>query len=195
MIATPKLKQRACGNIDTGEFERRMLAAHPLIGGAPIMLWRAGMLVALRLPLAVLLAAPPAAAHATLLATTPPAGYAGTASPRQVTLDFDEPVSVAAPALTLPSPGGRPVALSAPTLSVSDRRLSAEAPPITGERFITGEPSAAGGADGAQAAFAFPAQGFVVRPRLAPDDRIVRKVLLTPKDLITRTVDYGRDRP
>ncbi len=86
----------------------------------------AGILTTIWLTLLALLPAPRAAAHATLLATTPPAGYAVATAPRQLILDFDEPVSIVPGALTLTGPAGKPAALAPPTLSVSERRLSAE---------------------------------------------------------------------
>lgn len=71
------------------------------------------------------LPAPPAAAHPTLQATTPPAGYSVQESPEEVTLDFGEPVGLVPGPLRLTAADGRLVATSPPALSGSGRRLSA----------------------------------------------------------------------
>lgn len=76
---------------------------------------------------------------------------------------------------------------------------AAQALPMNGMDFIAREPYAEGAvdpvavstADGEQLAFAFPANGIVVRLWLGPDDRIVREVLTSPNHLITRTFDYS----
>jgi copper transport protein len=76
----------------------------------------------------LILPAPMASAHATLLGTTPPAGYAVATPPAQLTLDFDEPVSIDAAALALSSAAGTAQALGEPTLSLGGRRVSAAVP-------------------------------------------------------------------
>jgi len=48
----------------------------------------------LTLGLCSVVSAPTATAHATLLASTPPSGYAVATAPTEVTLDFDEAFSI-----------------------------------------------------------------------------------------------------
>lgn len=72
----------------------------------------------------VVLPAPPAAAHPTLRATSPAAGYAVAESPREVTLDFGEPVGLLDDSLRLTSSAGTPVTTSPAALSQEGRRLS-----------------------------------------------------------------------
>ncbi len=79
-------------------------------------------LVALAL---VFVPATPAQAHASLLASTPAAGYSVSHSPAQLTLVFDEPVGLRGTALRVSGPGGA-VALAAPRLSNGDRWLTAD---------------------------------------------------------------------
>ncbi len=76
----------------------------------------------------LLLPTPAASAHATLLGTTPPAGYAVPTSPPQLTLDFDEPVSIDAAAVTLTSSVGAAQPLGKPALLLGGRRVSAAVP-------------------------------------------------------------------
>ncbi|QJY47834.1 copper resistance protein CopC/CopD [Pseudonocardia broussonetiae] len=72
----------------------------------------------------VVLPAPPAAAHPTLRATSPAAGYAVAESPREVTLDFGEPVGLLDDSLRLTSSTDTQVSTSPPVLSQEGRRLS-----------------------------------------------------------------------
>lgn len=89
-------------------------------------LWRGCAAVAVLVATAfTVLPAPPAAAHPTLQATTPPAGYSVEESPDAVTLDFGEPVGLVPGPLRLTAADGRQVATSPPALSQSGRRLSA----------------------------------------------------------------------
>ncbi|MFC4949252.1 copper resistance CopC/CopD family protein [Pseudonocardia sp. GCM10023141] len=74
------------------------------------------------------LPAPAASAHAYLLASTPPGGYAVATSPAAITLDFDEPVSIGTTALSLTDPAGKPSPLGPAALSLGGRRLSAPVP-------------------------------------------------------------------
>lgn len=76
----------------------------------------------------LVLPAPVASAHATLLGTSPPAGYAVPTSPSVLSLDFDEPVTIGGDALTLTTSGGARQALGTASLSLGGRRLSA---PVT----------------------------------------------------------------
>jgi len=76
----------------------------------------------------LMLPTPAASAHATLLGTTPPAGYAVPTSPAQLTLDFDEPVSIDASAVTLTSSVGAAQPLGKPALLLGGRRVSAAVP-------------------------------------------------------------------
>lgn len=76
----------------------------------------------------LVLPAPAASAHATLLGTTPPAGYAVPTSPPQLSLDFDEPVSIDASALTLTTSTGAAQVLGKPAVSLGGRRVSAAVP-------------------------------------------------------------------
>ena len=71
------------------------------------------------------LPAPAASAHAYLLATTPPDGYALPSSPSALTLDFDEPVSIGPGALGLTDTSGTRYPLGPVALSLAGRRLSA----------------------------------------------------------------------
>jgi len=76
----------------------------------------------------LMLPTPAASAHATLLGTTPPAGYAVPTSPPQLTLDFDEPVSIDAAAMTLANSAGATQPLGNPALVLDGRRVSAAVP-------------------------------------------------------------------
>jgi copper transport protein len=88
----------------------------------------AGLLVATVSALTLLMwLAGPASAHASLLATTPAAGYSVTTSPAALTLVFDQPVSVQGVPLRLSGPAG-PVPLGAARLSNGSRWLTA---PVT----------------------------------------------------------------
>lgn len=73
--------------------------------------------------------APVASAHATLLASTPPSGYSVPTAPTEITLDFDEAVSIGATPVTLSDTTGHPVALGPEALTLQGRRLTA---PVTG---------------------------------------------------------------
>ena len=75
----------------------------------------------------VLVPATPASAHASLLTTTPAAGYSVASSPPALTLVFDQPVSVRGTPLRLDGPGGT-VELGAARLSNGDRWLTAAVP-------------------------------------------------------------------
>lgn len=72
-----------------------------------------------------LLPASPAAAHPTLQATTPPAGYAVAQAPREVILDFGERVGLVPDALLLRSDDGRQIAILPAALSGNGRRMTA----------------------------------------------------------------------
>jgi copper transport protein len=89
---------------------------------------RAGWLASLAVVFWLVLPSPAASAHATLLGSTPAAGYAVATAPTAVTLDFDEAVSIAASPLTLLDTAGHPFALGRPALSLGGRRLSAPVP-------------------------------------------------------------------
>lgn len=73
----------------------------------------------------LVLPAPVASAHAYLLASTPPDGYALPSQPAAVSLDFDEPVSIGAAALGLSDLAGQPYPLGSASLSLAGRRMSA----------------------------------------------------------------------
>ncbi|HYU05457.1 MAG TPA: copper resistance CopC family protein, partial [Jatrophihabitantaceae bacterium] len=75
----------------------------------------------------VLVPATPASAHASLLTTTPAAGYSVASSPPALTLVFDQPVSVGGTPLRVDGPGGA-VELGAARLSNGDRWLTAAVP-------------------------------------------------------------------
>jgi copper transport protein len=85
-------------------------------------------LVALAALLWLVLPSPAAWAHATLLGSTPSAGYAVATPPTELTLDYDQPVSISATPLTLADATGHPYPLGRPTLSLGNRRLSASVP-------------------------------------------------------------------
>ena len=72
----------------------------------------------------VLVPATPASAHASLLTTTPSAGYSVSSSPPALTLVFDQPVSVRGAPLRVEGAGGA-VELGTARLSNGDRWLSA----------------------------------------------------------------------
>ncbi len=89
-------------------------------------LGRGGVLIAVLVVAAfTLLPAPRAAAHPTLQVTTPPAGYAVAEAPRELTLDFGEPVGLVPDALRLASTDGRQVRTSPAALSANGRRMTA----------------------------------------------------------------------
>lgn len=94
--------------------------------------WRAGLvgvLGAVWLGTAWLLGpVPVAAAHAYLLASTPPDGYAVPTAPTMITLDFDESVTFGRGAFTLTGTTGRSYPLDAPTATLGGRRISTPAP-------------------------------------------------------------------
>jgi len=90
-------------------------------GAPPLVLVLFPMLVAV---LWLLMPAPLASAHAYLLASTPPDGYAVPTSPAEVSLDFDQAVTIAASPLTLTGTTGKPYQLGPATLSLGGRRLS-----------------------------------------------------------------------
>jgi copper transport protein len=73
-----------------------------------------------------LLPAPPAAAHPTLRATAPPAGYSVVEAPREITLDFGEPVGLVGEAVQLTAGDGRAVRTAPATLSENGRRVTAQ---------------------------------------------------------------------
>ena len=79
------------------------------------------------------LPAPAASAHAYLLGSTPPDGYAISNSPTTLTLDFDQPVTIAAAPLSLTDQAGKPDPVGPATLSVGGRRLSAPVPVRLGD--------------------------------------------------------------
>jgi copper transport protein len=91
--------------------------------------WGRALAVVVLAPLLwLVLPAPAASAHATLLGTTPPAGYAVPTSPPQLTLDFDEPVNIGAAAVTLTSAAGTAQPLGRPALLLGGRRVSVAVP-------------------------------------------------------------------
>lgn len=73
----------------------------------------------------ILLSAAPASAHASLLTTSPPAGYSVSHSPSGLTLVFNEPVTIRGQALTLRGQARGPIPLSTATVTDAGRRLSA----------------------------------------------------------------------
>lgn len=73
---------------------------------------------------------PVASAHAYLLASTPPDGYAVPTAPTMISLDFDEPVTLGRDALALTDATGRSYPLAAPAASLGGRRISTPAPPL-----------------------------------------------------------------
>lgn len=79
----------------------------------------------LGLALGLALPGPVAWAHAFLLASSPPSGYALETPPAAVTLDFDEPVGLSGTPVELVDAAGRQHGLGVPMLSVGGRRLSA----------------------------------------------------------------------
>ncbi|MFD1517356.1 copper resistance CopC/CopD family protein [Pseudonocardia yunnanensis] len=84
-----------------------------------------GLLVAL---LWLVLPAPAASAHAYLLASTPPDGYAVPTSPTALSLDFDQSVSISVAPLELTDTVGEPHSVGPAMLSLGGRRLSALVP-------------------------------------------------------------------
>ncbi len=86
---------------------------------------RIAMMVMLAGFLGMALPTPVASAHAYLLASTPPGGYAVPAAPTDVSLDFDLPVTIGAVPLTLTDGAGAPKELGPAALSLGGRRLSA----------------------------------------------------------------------
>src|SRR5437867_6615792 len=66
---------------------------------------------------ALAVAAPAASAHAALLFTAPAAGLAVPASPEQIVLTFDEPVTLAGPPVVLTSAAGHRFAVDIPRQS------------------------------------------------------------------------------
>ncbi|WP_322770389.1 copper resistance CopC/CopD family protein, partial [Frankia sp. Cr1] len=83
---------------------------------ASLMVFAAGL---------ILIPAAPASAHAALLTTSPPAGYSVSSSPTQLTLIFNEPVTIHGQALTLHGQARGPIPLSTPAVADAGRRLSA----------------------------------------------------------------------
>jgi copper transport protein len=67
--------------------------------------------------IALVAVAPSASAHAALLFTSPAAGAAVPASPKSITLTFDEPVTLAGPPVTVTGAGGQRISLGPPRLS------------------------------------------------------------------------------
>ena len=102
--------------------DRRASAPQP--GGRGWFLRLGGTVAALVVVGLVGLPAPPAAAHPTLQATSPAAGYAVAESPREVTLDFGEPVGLLDDSVRLTSSVDTPVTTSPAALSQEGRRLS-----------------------------------------------------------------------
>ncbi|MFD1521716.1 copper resistance CopC family protein [Pseudonocardia yunnanensis] len=84
-----------------------------------------GLLVAL---LWLVLPAPAASAHAYLLASTPPDGYAVPTSPTALSLDFDQSVTIGAAPLKLTDTAGGPHSVGPAMLSLGGRRLAAPVP-------------------------------------------------------------------
>ena len=76
----------------------------------------------------LVLPSPSASAHATLLGSTPPAGYAVATPPTELTLDYDQPVSISATPLTLADTTGHGYRLGRAMVSLGNRRLSAPVP-------------------------------------------------------------------
>jgi len=85
---------------------------------------RALVLAAMSAVLWLVAPAPAASAHATLLASTPPAGYAVVTSPSALTLDFDEPVTIATAPVDLADSAGHQQRLGPAVLSLHGRRLT-----------------------------------------------------------------------
>jgi copper transport protein len=71
----------------------------------------------------IVVGASPAAAHPTLLSTTPQAGYAVPAAPTVITLVFDEPVTVSADGVRLVDESKKEIRTSAVTREQGGRRL------------------------------------------------------------------------
>lgn len=98
---------------------------------AGVAMWRlrlgraCAVVAALVVAAFTLLPASPAAAHPTLQATTPPAGYAVVQAPREVILDFGERVGLVPDALLLRSDDGRQIATLPAALSGNGRRMTA----------------------------------------------------------------------
>jgi copper transport protein len=86
---------------------------------------RIAMMVMLAGFLGMALPTPVASAHAYLLASTPPGGYAVPTAPADVSLDFDLPVTIGAVPLALTDSAGAPKELGPAALSLGGRRLSA----------------------------------------------------------------------
>lgn len=89
------------------------------------MISRIGLVTGLVSVALLLLPAAPAAAHPTLQATSPPAGYSVLEPPQEIVLDFGERVELVPDVLRLASDDGRPAGLSTPMLSDNGRRLTA----------------------------------------------------------------------
>jgi len=105
---------------------------------------------------AVVLRAAPAAAHATLLATVPAAGYAGAGPVRQVVLVFDEPVTVTAGSVTVADAAGRRVAAAAPRTAVGGRQLTLPlAQQLAAGQFVVHWQVTAGDGDVVDGSFSF----------------------------------------
>ena len=102
------------------------------------------------------LPAPQAWAHATLLATSPPAGFALPTAPTQLSLDFDEPVTIGSNPLTLETAAGAPQALGPARLTQGDRRLTAAVPsPLAAGGYRVTWQVAAGDGDPVAGVFTF----------------------------------------
>ena len=88
---------------------------------------RRHLTAALLAAVAMLLAVPaPAAAHATLLFTTPAVDGAVAESPVAIQLIFDQPVAAAGSAITVRAPGGRQVAIGASRRGSSPRVIQVQ---------------------------------------------------------------------
>ncbi len=114
-----------CRRLSAGQvlFPRRRRRAESTMPGAGR---RGAALLAVLIPMLWLaLPAPVASAHAYLLGSTPPSGYAVPSPPTAVSLDFDQPVTVGAAPLSLADTTGRPYALGPAALSLGGRRLAA----------------------------------------------------------------------
>lgn len=78
----------------------------------------------------LLVSAGPAFAHATLLSTDPPAGYAVAVAPHVISLDFDEPVTFQGPPISLRTASGRVLPVGRVSRSNGGRLVSA---PVLGQ--------------------------------------------------------------
>lgn len=117
-VPTGSARRRSPANLSTAQRRRTGDFARPRWGR------RCAAVAALAVAAFTLLPAPSAAAHPTLQATTPPAGYSVMEAPREITLDFGEPVGLVPDALRLTA-SDRQLATSPAALSENGRRVNA----------------------------------------------------------------------